>query len=233
MPNSQDKIIKMFDDIASSYDITNRILSLGIDVRWRIEACKMALQILGDNKLNILDMACGTGDMINCWLKYVSNIDSIIGIDPSVKMLDIARVKLPSNVKLINGEAGCISLDSSSIDLLSIAYGLRNVIRLDDALSEFSRVLKKGGLLVILEFTKKDNQNVFDKLALFYTSKILPLIGGLISRNYKAYKYLPDSIEGFLTLEELESNLNKFGFSVEFKKRYFCNLCSLIIVKKE
>lgn len=233
MSNNQDNIIKMFDDIAGRYDIVNRILSLGIDVRWRKEACKLALKIIGCNKfINILDMACGTGDMISCWLKYVNNLESIVGIDPSSKMLDIARSKLPSQVKLTKGDAGSIDLSNSSIDLLSIAYGLRNIVELDNALMEFNRVLKKDGLLVILEFTKKNNANLFDKLALFYTMKILPLIGGLISRNYKAYRYLPDSIKDFLTLEELEENLYKFGFSLEIKKRYFCNLCSLIIVRK-
>lgn len=234
MSNKQDNIIKMFDDIAGSYDITNRILSLGIDVRWRMEACKLALKIIGNNNpINVLDMACGTGDMISCWLKYVNNLESIAGVDPSSKMLDIARLKLPHHVDLIKGDACSIALADSSIDLLSIAYGLRNIVELDNALIEFNRVLKKGGLLVVLEFTKKNNADLFDRLALFYMVKILPLIGGLISRNYKAYKYLPDSIKDFLTLEELEESLCNFGFSLEIKKRYLCNLCSLIIVKKD
>lgn len=231
--NNQHKIINMFDDIAGSYDIVNRVLSLGIDTRWRNEVCRLALQIIGNNKaINILDMACGTGDMINCWLKYANNVESLIGIDPSSRMLDIARLKLPKQIILVKGEAKSIDLPSSSVDLLSIAYGLRNVVELDDALVEFNRVLKKDGLLVILEFTRKDKQNIFDKLALFYTVRVLPLIGGLISRNYKAYKYLPDSIRDFLTLEELENRLSKCGFALEVKKRYFCNLCSFIIVKK-
>ena len=232
MKNKQSDIINMFDSIASSYDITNRILSLRFDVRWRNEACKLSLGLLDSNKISILDMACGTGDMILSWLQYC-NPDSIIGIDPSINMLEIAKNKLPKNIKLIQGEAAKIELENESIDLVSIAYGLRNIVELDLALNEFKRVLKKNGILLILEFTKKDRNSFLDSLALFYTSKILPLIGGLISSNYKAYKYLPNSIDGFLTLESLESKLLDIGFLVEIKKRYIANLCSLIIVRKK
>lgn len=232
--NNQKDIINMFDSIANSYDITNRILSFGIDINWRKEACKLSLNALSSkDKINILDVACGTGDMILHWIKYANNIESIIGLDPSCNMLDIAKSKLPSNVNLINGEATSINLDNDSIDILSIAYGLRNIVDLETALKEFFRILRHNGILVILEFTRKENQNIFDKLALFYTTNLLPLIGGLMSKNYKAYKYLPDSIKSFLTLEELEEKLNLAGFLFEFKKRYFGNLCSLIIVKKQ
>ncbi|RDU65451.1 bifunctional demethylmenaquinone methyltransferase/2-methoxy-6-polyprenyl-1,4-benzoquinol methylase UbiE [Helicobacter sp. MIT 14-3879] len=229
--NKQNDIISMFNSIASSYDIANRILSLGVDTRWRKEACSIALNLYTKDKLNILDVACGTGDMILNWLKYTDNIDSIIGIDPSEEMLKIARKKLPNNVVLQNSEAKELKIKDKSIDILSIAYGLRNVVEINLALSEFKRVLKDNGILVILEFSKKENQNIFDKTALFYTKKILPFIGGFISKNYKAYKYLPNSIDDFITLEELGEMLIELGFLVEFKKRYVCNLCSLIIAR--
>lgn len=231
---AQDNIIKMFDDIASSYDITNRLLSCGIDTKWRKEACLLSLKLLenipNQNQLNILDIACGTGDMIQNWLKF-SNA-KITGIDPSINMLKIAKEKLSSDVILLKGEAKNLEIPSESIDLLSIAYGLRNVIELDSALMEFHRVLKNNGILLILEFTKKDKQNIFDSIASFYTRKILPIIGGLISNNYKAYRYLPDSISDFLTLEELELKLKNLGFNVKIKKQYIANLCSLIIAQK-
>lgn len=227
----QDNIIDMFDDIASNYDLANRILSFNVDTKWRKEACKQALKLINNNNLKIVDIACGTGDMILNWLKF-SKDSRILGIDPSINMLNIARNKLPNEVKLIQGEAKDIAIDDGKFDILSIAYGLRNVVEIDRALGEFHRVLKTNGILVILEFTRKDNENILDKIASFYTKHILPLLGGLISNNYKAYRYLPNSIGDFLTLEELEEKLKILGFLVKVKKRYIANLCSLIIAQK-
>lgn len=235
LTNKQENIVSMFDNIAKNYDIANRILSLGVDTRWRKEACLKAIKLLQnkpESNLQIVDVACGTGDMILNWLKYTINAN-ITGIDPSINMLKIAKEKLPKEISLIKGEAKRLEIPSESIDLLSIAYGLRNVVELDSALGEFTRVLKSGGVLVILEFTKKDKQNIFDIIASFYTRKILPLLGGLISKNYKAYKYLPNSVSDFLTLEELEDRLKTLGFNISFKKRYIANLCSLIIAQKK
>lgn len=281
-PNKQREIVAMFDSIAQNYDIANRILSFGIDRKWRKEACERAIGLCEKDSLDILDVACGTGDMILCWLKVCNsngnssltqnsgiaenfknpslreskateaihesqidchdsafaksrndkNINSIYGIDPSTEMLKIAQQKLPQSVILQNGEAKDLHIDSQSVDILSIAYGLRNVVEIDLALKEFHRVLRKNGILVILEFSKKDNENIFDKIARFYTKRILPYIGGFISRNYKAYKYLPDSVDDFLSLEQIATKLQNLGFSVKFSKRYFCNVCSLIIAKK-
>lgn len=282
-PNKQREIVAMFDSIAQNYDIANRILSFGIDRKWRKEACERAIGLCEKDSIDILDIACGTGDMILCWLKACSsnsnssltqdsgiaenfknpslreskateaiheskidchdlafaksrndkNINSIYGIDPSTEMLKIAQQKLPQSVILQNGEAKDLHIDSQSVDILSIAYGLRNVVEIDLALKEFHRVLRKNGILVILEFSKKDNENIFDKIARFYTKRILPYIGGFISRNYKAYKYLPDSVDDFLSLEQIATKLQNLGFSVKFSKRYFCNVCSLIIAKKD
>lgn len=235
LTNKQENIVNMFDNIAKNYDIANRILSLGVDTRWRKEACLKAIKLLQnkpESSLQIVDVACGTGDMILNWLKYDINAN-ITGIDPSTNMLKIAKEKLPKEISLIKGEAKRLEILDESIDLLSIAYGLRNVVELDSALDEFTRVLKNGGVLVILEFTKKDKQNIFDIIASFYTRKILPLLGGLISKNYKAYKYLPNSVSDFLTLEELEDRLKTLGFNISFKKRYIANLCSLIIAQKK
>lgn len=282
-PNKQREIVAMFDSIAQNYDIANRILSFGIDRKWRKEACERAIGLCEKDSIDILDIACGTGDMILCWLKVCNsngnssltqdsgiaenfknpslreskateaihesqidchdlafaksrndkNINSIYGIDPSTEMLKIAQQKLPQSVILQNGEAKDLHIDSQSVDILSIAYGLRNVVEIDLALKEFHRVLRKNGILVILEFSKKDNENIFDKIARFYTKRILPYIGGFISRNYKAYKYLPDSVDDFLSLEQIATKLQNLGFSVKFSKRYFCNVCSLIIAKKD
>lgn len=282
-PNKQREIVAMFDSIAQNYDIANRILSFGIDRKWRKEACERAIGLCEKDSLDILDVACGTGDMILCWLKACNsnsnssltqdsgiaenfknpslreskateaihesqidchdlafaksrndkNINSIRGIDPSTEMLKIAQQKLPQSVILQNGEAKDLHIDSQSVDILSIAYGLRNVVEIDLALKEFHRVLRKNGILVILEFSKKDNENIFDKIARFYTKRILPYIGGFISKNYAAYKYLPDSVDDFLSLEQIATKLRTLGFNINISKRYFCNVCSLIIAKKD
>lgn len=239
--NKQREIVAMFDSIASNYDLANRILSFGIDTRWRKEACEKAIKLCNKNTLDILDIACGTGDMIAQWIKSAScnfaqdtsiKINSIRGIDPSSEMLKVARQKLPQSVILQNGEAKDLCIEAQSVDILSIAYGLRNVVEVDLALGEFYRVLRKNGILVILEFSKKDNENAFDKIARFYTKRILPYIGGFISRNYKAYKYLPDSVDEFLSLEQIASKLHILGFEMKVSKRYFGNVCSLIIAQK-
>ena len=232
--NKQREIVAMFDEIAHNYDLANRILSFGIDVRWRKEACEKAIKLCDKKTLDILDIACGTGDMIAQWIKSSQGkeISHIIGIDPSAEMLKIARQKLPQSVILQNGEAKDLRIEAQSVDILSIAYGLRNVVEVDLALREFHRVLRTNGILVILEFSKKDNENIFDKIARFYTKRILPYIGGFISRNYKAYKYLPDSVDDFLSLEQIATKLHALGFEMRECKRYFGNVCSLVIAQK-
>ena len=259
MENKQQKIIQMFDAIAPSYDLANRVISLGIDVKWRKEACAKALELLPNQELVIADVACGTGDMILHWQEAIKAENKahgartkeggnpsaglkrqaeFVGIDPSSGMLEVAKEKLAplldaQNARLMRAQAQDLSaLESSSIDIVSIAYGLRNVMEVDRALEEFHRVLKERGILVILEFTKKSKEGLLDKLVGFYTKRILPLLGGLISRNYEAYAYLPDSIDVFLSAEILTSKLRQRGFCINVAKGYSANISTLIIATK-
>ena len=147
MQDKQKEIITMFDDIAKSYDLTNRIMTCGIDVSWRKKACEIAFSNLSNNNpLCIVDIACGTGDMIIHWKKYAQkykfSIDKITGLDPSQKMLEIAQKKLP-NVSFIQCQATNLPLDNQSVDLISIAYGIRNVLERKKAFEEFLRILKQ------------------------------------------------------------------------------------------
>lgn len=230
--DKQKQIIEMFDHIAPNYDLANRVLSLGIDIQWRKEGCKKAIERLGRNEnLNVLDVACGTGDMILHWQKNLSN-SKFIGIDPSLGMLDVAKKKV-SNCQFIQASAQALPLESESVDLVSIAYGLRNVCDYPLALGEFFRVLKKGGVLLILEFTHNPNPSLLDKIALFYTQKILPFLGGLISKNKQAYAYLPDSIEHFASLDVLCDDLEKCGFKRVIAKNCYAKISSLILASKE
>ncbi len=231
----QEEIINMFNNIATTYDTANRVISMGVDVTWRKEACKEAFKNVKSKQINIADIACGTGDMMLHWenegKESNREIKSIIGVDPSECMLNVAMEKIPHGIFKI-AQASKIPLESCSQDIVSIAYGLRNVVQRKDALKEFYRILRPNGVLVILEFTAPSTNNLLSSLMQFYTKAILPIIGGAISRNFKAYKYLPNSINNFITRESLEAELLLHGMKTIFSKNYSANVSSLIIAQK-
>ncbi len=235
--NKQKKIVSMFDEIAKTYDISNRVLSFGIDKSWRRDACERTFQILNKQEIeSIIDVACGTGDMCEYWDKIAKQknlyIKEIIGSDPSSGMLEVAKKK-SLNATYVIAEAKDLPFKDNKADILSISYGLRNVVDRKEALKEFYRVLKEGGLLVILEFTKLKNENFISKFRDFYMKKILPIVGGVLSKNFSAYKYLPNSIDNFLTKEGLIDELEKIGFQIETTKGYSMDISTLIIARKK
>ena len=236
----QSKIVSMFDDIAPTYDTANRVMSMGVDIKWRKQACNLAFDYYAKNIVDgkierIVDVACGTGDMMGHWNKNakLANLQVVdtVGVDPSNGMVDVAREKFPEFSYHIS-KATEIPLDDASADILSISYGIRNVVERQDALKEFNRVLKKDGLVVILEFMKNENPNLLGRIRDFYMHKILPKIGGLISKNLEAYEYLPNSIEGFLTVEKMQEELNEAGFEVLYTKSFSMDISTLIIARK-
>ncbi|MDR0467779.1 MAG: bifunctional demethylmenaquinone methyltransferase/2-methoxy-6-polyprenyl-1,4-benzoquinol methylase UbiE [Campylobacteraceae bacterium] len=234
--DKQEKIIDMFNEIAPTYDRANRILSMGIDISWRKKACSITYNNYNKQEIKLIaDIACGTGDMMNYWQKEATKkeikIEKILGIDPSFGMVEVAKKKFP-DFNFVISNATDIPLENESVDILSISYGIRNVVERQKAFFEFARVIKKGGYVVILEFTKDDKKGIISSLKRFYLNKVLPFIGGLISKNYKAYRYLPDSIEGFLTSSMLQKELNIAGFETEYAKSFSMNICTLIIAKK-
>ena len=177
----QEKIVSMFNDIAGTYDVANRVLSMGIDKSWRNKACNLAFNFYGKKSIEkIVDVACGTGDMILFWKKVANensiDLQNIVGVDPSVGMMEVGKKKLPE-VEFIEAGAASMPLDSSSADIISISYGIRNVVQRQEAFDEFARVLKKDGLVVINEFTKNKKEKLLDHLTDFYMNKILPEIG--------------------------------------------------------
>ncbi|PUD36496.1 bifunctional demethylmenaquinone methyltransferase/2-methoxy-6-polyprenyl-1,4-benzoquinol methylase UbiE [Helicobacter pylori] len=234
----QEKIISMFDGIASSYDQANRLMSFGLDVKWRERACEHAFLFLENKKaLRLVDVACGTGDMLVAWQKSTLNcgieFKECLGIDPSNNMLALAEKKLENKASFIQAQAKDLkSVGNNSVDILSIAYGLRNIVERQEALKEFFRVLKPRGVLVILEFLKKDNPTWLDKISGFYTNKVLPLVGGAISKNYGAYSYLPQSIEGFLSLEGLKHELKNAGFEILRTQDSIAQISTTMLVRK-
>ena len=143
----QEKIVSMFDDIAPTYDTANRVMSMGVDISWRKKACDLSFDYYGKKDVErVVDVACGTGDMMGYWQKQSQKADikikEFIGVDPSKGMVDVARKKFPDFTYHIS-KATQIPLEDEGADFLSITYGIRNVVQRQEAFYEFNRVLKK------------------------------------------------------------------------------------------
>jgi len=233
----QEKIVGMFDEIASTYDLANRVLSFGIDKQWRRKGCDKAYSLLGKKELTqITDVACGTGDLLLYWReraqKHGIEVERYLGVDPSVGMLNVAREKVDFS-DFLEGKAQELPVEDEGTDIISISYGIRNVVDRVEALQEFYRALKPGGMVVILEFTKQKKDGVTAKMVDLYMKNILPTIGGLVSKNYAAYKYLPDSIEDFLTTDMLEDELRSAGFEMKYSQSFSMGISTLIVAQKK
>ncbi|WP_457744205.1 bifunctional demethylmenaquinone methyltransferase/2-methoxy-6-polyprenyl-1,4-benzoquinol methylase UbiE [Sulfurimonas sp.] len=233
----QEKIVSMFDDIASTYDTANHVMSMGVDKGWRRKACDLAYQYTGKDSIDkIVDIACGTGDMMDFWDARAKKsgiiVSDIIGVDPSVGMVDVAKQKYPKFSYYIS-KATEIPLEDASADILSITYGIRNVVEREAALKEFNRVLKPSGLVVILEFMKNENPSLLGKIRDFYMNKILPKVGGFISKNLEAYEYLPNSIEDFSTVENMQKELQEAGFEMLYTQSFSMDISTLLIARKK
>lgn len=233
----QEKIVSMFDDIAQTYDTANRVMSMGVDISWRKKACDLAYKFYNKNEIEkIVDVACGTGDMMGYWQKQAKKasvqIENLIGVDPSVGMVDVAKEKFPDFSYHI-APATKIPLENEQSDIVSITYGIRNVVERQEAFYEFNRILKKDGLVVILEFMKDDNKNFLKKIRDIYMHKILPYVGGMISKNLEAYTYLPDSIENFVTIQGMQAELEKADFEILYTKSFSMDISTLIIARKK
>ena len=199
----------MFDDISPHYDFLNHFLSLGIDIYWRKKFTRK-LDIQDD--YNILDVACGTGDVGFEILKKHSV--SMTGIDLSQKMIELAQGKASKkkldNITFIEGDAENLPLNDNSVDCLTISYGFRNISNYEQALEEFFRVLKPGGKLGILEFSEPKSK-VVGFIFRIYFHHILPRIASLFSRS-DAYRYLPESVDFFPTRHDICRKIIYSGF---------------------
>lgn len=233
----QEKIVTMFDDIAATYDLANRVLSFGIDIQWRKKGCDKVFEILDQKALTqVTDVATGTGDLLIYWKEQARKkgvkIEKYVGVDPSVGMLDVARGKVDF-AEFIEGKAQELPIADESTDVISISYGIRNVVDRVEALQEFNRALKPNGIVMILEFTKQERSGLVDKVVDFGMKKVLPRVGGLISKNYEAYKYLPDSIEEFLTTDMLARELEEAGFEMKYIKSFSMGISTLLVAQKK
>lgn len=205
------QVQKMFDQISTKYDLLNHLLSLGIDNLWRRKAVKY---ISKKKPSSILDIATGTGDLAFALLK--ANPEKLTGLDLSEGMLEVARKKASaknSSIKIdfIQGDSENLPFPDNSYDAVTVAFGVRNFEDLTKGLREILRVLKPGGQLVVLEFSKPD-AFPFKQIYQFYFRFILPFIGGLISKDKSAYTYLPESVQQFPQSREFENILLGTGF---------------------
>lgn len=220
-------IENMFDRIAGRYDLLNALLSMRQDARWRR---KLVSWLPERERGAILDIACGTGDILATVLKQRPDYSSCVGVDISENMLAIAGKKLGNKVRLEKGSAENLVCSDDSFDAVSIGFGLRNIIDKKKTLVECFRVLKPGGALFILEFFPVPS-GVLNTLFQFYFKQVLPRIGACLS-DRKAYLYLPRSVEGFYTPSELGTLLEQIGFSNGRRKSFLFGSCMLWEAKK-
>lgn len=211
-----ERVREMFTEIAPTYDLLNRLLSLGVDRRWRAEAAAAALAAhpAGAAPPRVLDVASGTGDLAFA-LKRHRPEAQVVGADFSEAMLELAREKAGKQgleVEFVAADGTDLPFDDGSFDALTIAYGLRNFADPDAGLREFRRVLRPGGRLVVLEFPPPP-KGPFGAAFRFYFRQLLPRLGGLVSGKRSAYAYLPESVLAFLTPEELSRRLGSAGFT--------------------
>ncbi len=222
------RVQKMFAAIAPSYDLNNRLHSAGVDQAWRTKAVRLANLKPSDR---VVDVACGTGDLTNKFVKRLWELRKkqslekyqVRGIDFTFEMLPIAKLKdvfvsLPSErgrldkPAWINGDAQALPLSDVCTDVVSIAFGIRNVQDPAKAMSEFRRVLRPGGRLIILEFSLPTNP-ILRGLYNFYFRQVLPRTATLISGDKTgAYKYLPESVNTFIGRDEMMTMMRSAGF---------------------
>lgn len=209
--SKKEQVTQMFDTISKEYDGLNRVISFGIDIKWR----KKVVEIVNKQQPDtILDIATGTGDLAINLAK--TSASKIIGFDISPGMLEVGKKKithkqLDHKIEMVLGDSEKMPFDDNSFDAITVAFGIRNFENLEQGLSEILRVLKPNGVFVILE-TSVPTKTPFKQGYKLYTKRILPLIGKLFSRDKVAYSYLSESASVFPFGEALNNILLKIGF---------------------
>lgn len=209
--NKKKQVEQMFDTISTNYDGLNRVISFGIDVKWRKKVVNLVAETNPDT---VLDIATGTGDLAINLVR--TGASRIVGLDLSEGMLAVGRKKisekeLSEKIEMIQGDSEALPFEDNSFDAITVAFGVRNFDDLEKGLSEIQRVLKPGGIFVILE-TSVPTKFPYKQGYHFYTKNLLPIIGKLFSKDKVAYSYLSESAAAFPYGEKLNNILRKIGF---------------------
>lgn len=228
MPKKE-KIRTLFDDIAPDYDKLNHILSLDIDKSWRRKAIREIVE--KDTPIKILDVASGTGDFAIGTARKAADGSHITGIDLSEGMLKIGREKvakegLSGMISMQAGDCEALPFPDGTFDRVTAAFGVRNFEHLETGLSEMLRVLKQGGKLVILELSVPSNPLLLALYKLYFLH-ILPAIGGKVSGNKGAYRYLPASVLHFPKPEAFMNMMSGCGYSEVSHKAFTFGICRM------
>jgi demethylmenaquinone methyltransferase/2-methoxy-6-polyprenyl-1,4-benzoquinol methylase len=204
---------EIFNSIAPSYDLLNHLLSMGLDRRWWSRAARSFRDVLQRPEARVLDLCCGTGDMTAALLaQRPANAEPVTGLDFSAQMLARARVKYSTaNALWVEGDAMHLPYADGSCDLVTAAFGFRNLTNYAEGLAEIYRVLKPGGRIGILECNQPDGLSGFGYS--IYFRHVLPLLGGWISGDRAAYRYLPASVARFPRPPQMLQMMAEAGFT--------------------
>ncbi len=206
----KEQVTKMFDTISKEYDGLNRVISFGIDVKWRKKVVKLVAKT---HPKSILDIATGTGDLAIELTK--TNAEKIVGLDLSPGMIEVGRNKIEKlghdNIDMVIGDSEALPFENNSFDAITVAFGVRNFENLDKGLSEILRVLKPNGIFVVLE-TSVPNKTPFRQGYNLYCRYVMPTIGRLFSKDNSAYTYLSKSASVFPYGEAFNNILTNIGF---------------------
>jgi demethylmenaquinone methyltransferase / 2-methoxy-6-polyprenyl-1,4-benzoquinol methylase len=207
------RVRAMFARISPRYDLLNHLLSANVDKRWRRRAVNKAMPAAATSA-KVLDVGCGTGDLS---IELFENTAAeVIGLDFCRPMLELARQKA-SQIPFIEGDGLRLPFPEATFDVVTAGFALRNLANVEEGLQEFRRVLKPGGMVVILEFSQPTVPGV-RQFVRFYYSRLLPAIGGWFSGSRKAYEYLPNSIKKFPNQEQLAGMMHATGYTeIEFE----------------
>lgn len=208
----RERVEQMFDAIAPRYDLLNRVLSLGIDQRWRTRAIRM---LEDDQPTRVLDVATGTADLA-IKAEHLLHPREIVGVDIAAEMLRVGREKLAQKgldgrITLKQADAADLPFPDDRFDAALVAFGVRNFEDLDEGLRSIQRVIRPGGALVVLEFSHPRTFPI-KQLYAFYSRHILPRIGRTVSQHEGAYQYLPDSVEAFPDGTDFLARMTQAGF---------------------
>jgi len=208
----KEQVTRMFDNISGNYDFMNRLMTFGIDVKWRKKVVKMVAET---KPRKILDIATGTGD----FAIMLADIkpEKIVGLDISQGMLEVGKKKvaekgLDNLIEMVLGDSENLPFEDNSFDAVTVGFGVRNFENLDKGLSEINRVLRPGGIFVVLE-TSQPEKFPFKQGFKFYSKYIIPFLGRLFSKDKNAYEYLPESAEAFPYGQAFNNILKKNQFT--------------------